>query len=300
MSKTPLVLAIGELLWDVLPTEAVLGGAPANFSYRLSSFNVPCYLVSRVGNDERGETALELIRSKNIYDKLLQKDSTLQTGYVSVSLDNLGNASYIIHTDVAYDNIELNEDLKNAAKEASIICFGTLVQRSPVSRKTINSVLEIAKDATKILDINLRKDCYSKETIESSLRLTDILKLNDEEIFKLKEILCLAGATELELGKELIRIYDLRSCLITRAERGVLAVTQRGEVTDIPGLKVSVVDTIGSGDAFTAGFVAALLKGKSIQECCTLGNILGSEVAKTKGGMSEIIISEALKELVQS
>ena len=284
------VLAIGELLWDVLPSGAVLGGAPANFAVRLATLDVPVVLVSKVGNDKLGQTACAELEELGVSTAFVQKDAKYPTGTVDVTLSASGNASYVINTGVAYDFMELNDSLLEQAKRCKVLCFGTLAQRSPASRGTIERLLEVASSAVKILDINLRRDCYSKETITQSLSKATVLKLNQDEIVALKPILGLKSESVKDLSEELIKKFGLRTILVTRAENGVFALDKDGTVVDVAGFKVKVVDTIGSGDAFTAGFVSRLLAGDPLSKCCSYGNKLGGLVAGTKGGMTRISV----------
>ena len=286
MNKT--ALAFGELLWDVLPTGAVIGGAPANFAFRLGSFGIPTRLVSRVGDDELGHKALEQLRALGVNTTLVQLDKKLPTGTVDVKLSESGNASYTINRDVAYDMIEPTSDLVKAARDATVICFGTLVQRADQSRKTLESLLSEAPNAIKFLDINLRKDCFSVETIQSSLKAATILKLNDDEVRVVNELLSLNTESIQDFSRKIIEQYSLDCCLITRAERGVFAMSKSGQEVDVPGRKVNVVDTIGSGDAFSAGFLTQYIKGATLDTACEFGNKIGGIVATTKGGMSNI------------
>lgn len=282
------VIAFGELLWDMLPSGPVLGGAPANFAYRLSTLGLAPLLISRVGNDELGENALGILKECGIDISYIQRDSEYGTGTVDVVLSPTGNASYTINKSVAYDHIQVTGELLEICSECRMFCFGTLVQRAETTRSTLYQLLEKATKAVKFLDINLRKDCYTAETVSRSLKFTDILKLNADEVGVVKSLLNISGESQEEICAAIMETYGIETCLVTMAEKGAIAYTSSGEEIRVPGKTVSVVDTIGSGDAFSAGFVGSYLQGMSLKASCEYANYLGAEVAQLKGGMSRI------------
>jgi fructokinase len=291
-SGAPCVLALGELLWDVLPTERLLGGAPGNFCFRLRQLGVPALLVSRLGRDLLGDELAEELMAKNFDLSLVQRDLSYPTGTVDVTLTADGNPSFTINKGVAYDNLETTPELLAAAANSSFICFGTLVQRSPKTRATIYATLEAASSATKFLDINLRKDCFTAETVSESLRRTDILKLNVSEVKVVTELLNLRASTPQDMARDVMQSFGIKTVLITLGEQGVCAVDASGTEITVPGIRVKVADTIGSGDSFAAGFTYKYLQGVSLEECCRFGNIIGAMNASRKGGMPDISRSE--------
>lgn len=293
------VLALGELLWDVLPSERLLGGAPANFCHRLRQLGVNAHMVSRVGGDALGKDLLSGLQALDFDLSLVQEDPVHPTGTVDVSLSRDGNPSFVINNDVAYDYIEATTALLTAACNASLICFGTLVQRSEKTRQTIYRVLEAAPSATKFLDINLRKDCYSAETVMESLRRTDILKLNTSEVAAISELLQLGTTTQKEMAQTVMRTYGVKTVLITLGEAGVYAIDAHDGECTVPGVSINVVDTIGSGDSFAAGFVFSYLQGEPLDECCHFGNLIGALNATKRGGMPNISSDELAKFLAQ-
>ncbi len=286
------VLAIGELLWDVLPTGKLLGGAPANYAYRLCQLGAPARMISRVGNDSLGDELLGQLAAKDFDLSLIQRDPALPTGTVDVTLSADGNPTFVINTDVAYDSVEATPELLEAAKHAGFVCFGTLSQRSEKTRETLNAVLATATNATKFLDINLRRDCYTKETITSSLHHCDILKLNTSEVAVVCDLLGLGKLTPGELASTMIKDFAISIVLVTLGDKGVLAVSKSGESISVPGISVTVADTIGAGDAFSAGFTFKYLQGAPLKECCQFGNITGAMSAARAGGMPSISTAE--------
>lgn len=279
------VVAFGETLWDLLPTGPVLGGAPCNFAYRVNSLGDRGIIVTRLGRDDLGKKAFEQLASLGMDTGGVQWDDARPTGTVPVRLDAQGVPDFTIVKNVAYDHIQ-PVDLK-----ADAVCFGTLIQRSPASRRALHRLLEASRGAVKLLDINLRKECFSRETIESSMERADILKLNDSEAFVLRKMFGLRGKELAGLARELRRRWSLDACVVTLGGKGAIGVTA-GEEVELGGWKVDVADTIGSGDAFSAAFLHCWLKGRSLYDCCFFGNALGALVARTKGATAPVSLDE--------
>jgi fructokinase len=286
MHKT--VLAFGEVLWDLLPSGPALGGAPFNFAYRASSLGDGGLMVSRLGRDELGERAWRRLEALGMDGRLIQWDEAHPTGTVRVDLSDPNRPDFHIVPDAAYDQIEPTPELLRAAASADCICYGTLIQRTPAARQTLAVVLNAGGRAAKLLDINLRKDCYTRETIVASLREADVLKLNDDEACALAGMFGV-GAPELPgFCEAMIEQWDLTHCVVTLGERGAFAMSEHGERVYVPGYKVELADTCGSGDAFSAGFIHRLLRGRPLAECCELGCALGAMVATQKGATEPI------------
>lgn len=289
MQKT--VIAFGETLWDMLPSGEKLGGAPFNFAYRVHSLGDHALIVSRLGKDVLGERAYSQILSLHMDTRFLQRDPKLPTGTVEVTLDEDNNPDYHIVPNVAYDNIEVTLDLLNTAVTVDCICFGTLAQRTEHSQNALRQILKTSKDSIKLLDINLRKDCYTTESIESSLGAADILRMNEDEAEFLAKHIGMKEPPLPKLSSKLIERYSLTHCLTTLGDRGAFAASAEGEMVYAPGYKVDLVDPCGSGDAFTAGFIFMLLRNSRLASCCQMGNILGALVA-TQAGATEPVSSK--------
>lgn len=286
------VLAVGELLWDILPTGAVLGGAPANFAVRLAALGTSASIVSRIGSDELGNRALAELAPRNVGLDLIQRDPIHPTGTVPVELTAEGNPRFTILPNVAYDFLEITDGIRRAAGQAKLVYFGTLIQRSPMARETLYSILEDSPRAVHLVDINLRKECYTRETIERSLKYANIAKLNNQEMHLIGEMFNGPSNSDESFGRWFVEYFDLDLAIITVGPDGALSVTKSGEVSHAPGLRVRVVDTIGAGDAFTAGFVHQFLRGKPPAECCYYGNAVGALTAAKQGGMPVYSTSE--------
>jgi fructokinase len=293
MTKT--IVAFGELLWDILPSCTVLGGAPFNFAYRVNSLGDTGLMVSRLGRDEFGQKAFEQVVQLGLDTTYIQWDDNLPTGTVQVSFGEDNKPDYVIVPQVAYDQIELTDTLIDAVSNADCLCFGTLSQRSEESRKTIEQLLERADMSLKLLDINLRKDCYSLETIIFSLQKADVLKLNEDEAYQLGRMLNASNRNIPEFCEEMLTKWSLKHCVVTLGEKGAFAISAGGERVYVPGYKVKLADSIGSGDAFSAGFVNKLLRRMSIIEAADFGNVLGALVATKEGATCPVTLDEINK-----
>ena len=282
------IAAFGELLWDLLPTGKVLGGAPANFIYRINSFGDHGTLLSKVGNDKSGRDAREEIRRLGLSDENIQTDYEFPTGSVKVKIDRNGIPDFNIITDVAYDHIEINAEMIDAFSEADCVCFGTLVQRYGISKNTLRELVHESPDVVKFLDINLRKKCYTATSVEESLRMANILKTNDEELLITKELLRLKSETLKDLAKEAIETFNLEIILCTLGSNGAFCLTNEGVFHYDPGYQIKLGDTVGSGDAFSAGFVHYYMNGHAIEDALRFGNAAGAMVATTIGAMAPV------------
>lgn len=259
-----IVMGVGEFLWDVTPTGKRAGGAPVNFSYHASCEGVEGWAVSAVGNDALGDELLAVAEEKGIHLLVARVDKPTST--VDVVLRD-GQPDFHIHENVAWDFIPLTDELLKKASAASAITFGTLAQRSPVSRATTQALLEAAPEsAWKVYDINLRQKFWSKELIEESLRLANVFKINNDEMDMLKGLFGFGDMGYDEVAARFIKEYGLRMLVLTAGAEYSAIYTPDGKVSEIPTPKVEVNDTIGAGDSFTGTLISGLLRGKSIQE----------------------------------
>ncbi len=281
------ILAFGELLWDLLPDRTVLGGAVFNCAYRLATLGNRVRFAGRIGNDELGRRAADEVVRLGLDLDLLQIDADHPTGMVSVTLHN-GVPDFYIVPEVAYDFIETDARLLAAAAEADALVFGTLIQRSPRSRATLAAVIEAAPRVLKFLDLNLRRNCYSEETVRSSLAAADLLKLNEDEVTMTARLLGLHVDSAAEFAGAMIDAFALECVIVTLGEKGVFASSAAGEQIYEPGYRVETADTVGAGDACAAGFLHAYLGGESLRRCCALGNALGALVAATHGATAKV------------
>jgi len=267
MSTSIQVIAIGELLWDVFPNQQRLGGAPANFAIhyaQLSGDNHAVALVSAVGDDDLGATARASINETGVNTDLVST-VTHPTGKVIVTTDSNGSPSYEIAADVAWDYLAGGDAVSQAASNAQAICFGTLAQRSPMSRTVIQeTVSATVESALRVLDINLRPTMTDPEVFQRSLEIANVLKLSDEELPVLAKQFALTGDYQSQLD-ELRQRFDLTTIAYTCGEHGAILL-HGDEISHCTGVPTDVVDTVGAGDAFTAALVAGLLEQKPLDE----------------------------------
>ncbi|SBW03497.1 carbohydrate kinase [uncultured Dysgonomonas sp.] len=259
------IVGIGELLWDLLPEGRKAGGAPVNFAFHASQAGADAYAISAIGNDTLGDELLYELDKNQI--KYLIERVGYPTGTVEVTLNN-GMPQYTINEQVAWDYIPLTENMKQLVSEADAICYGTLAQRSNVSRDTTEELLKLVKeDAYKLYDINLRQHFYSKELIDKSLSFANSFKVNDEEIEIMKamfglnmdnEQACRWFISQFNLKLVILTAGGLYSCLFTPDEYSVI---------ETP--KVIVADTVGAGDCFSGVLIASLLNGDSLAQSHT-------------------------------
>ena len=258
----PIVVGIGELLWDVLPTGKKAGGAPINFVYHATQLGAEGYAISAVGKDELGEEIVQELDNNHIAHCIESVD--YQTGTVEVTLEK-GIPTYNIIENVAWDHIPVSSKAIEIVKKAKAICFGTLAQRNMDSRKALTELLSYApEDALRFFDINIRQNYYSKELILDLLEKANILKINDEELEMLRSMMGLGGDYEV-CCKALLEKYGLKYVILTAGSKfSAIYSTDENSVIGTP--KVAVADTVGAGDSFSGAFVYSILAGKSLKE----------------------------------
>ena len=272
-------------MWDMLPEGKKIGGAPANFAYHVSQFGLDSRVVSAVGEDELGVEIL-----KNFHEKKLNcmiETVPYPTGTVQVELDRNGVPCYDIREGVAWDNIPFTPALEGLARQTRAVCFGSLAQRSVVSRETINRFLDVMPDGEgqyKIFDINLRQGFYTKEIICESMRKCNILKINDEELVTISRMFGYPGIDLQDKCWILLAKYNLRMLILTCGVNGSYVFTP-GEVSFVETPKVEVADTVGAGDSFTAAFVASILRGLPVNEAHRLAVATSAFVCTQNGAM---------------
>jgi len=279
------VVGLGEVLWDLLPRGASLGGAPANFAYIANLMGDRGIVASCVGEDSRGLHALRRMRELGLDIDHMQTDREHPTGTVKVEVGPHGQPRFEIAREAAWDHLQWTPDWQHLAETADAICFGSLAQRSLESRATIRQFLVSASPrAVKVFDVNLRQTYYSEEVIAESMKLAGIVKVNDDELPTILSLSRIAHDDELSSAQKLIRAYDLEIVCITRGSKGSLLV-RADEASEHIGFKVHVADTVGAGDAFTAGLVHEHLKGASLARMNEVANRVGAWVAGEIGAM---------------
>lgn len=289
MSKT--VIGVGELLWDMLPAGRQMGGAPVNFAYHASQLGCEAVAISALGDDQLGREIYE--RMNHLGMRYIVPTVDLPTGTVDVTLDKAGVPNFIINKNVAWDKIPITDQMLDVAKDADAICFGSLAQRDDVSRRTVNTILDaVPSDALRIFDINLRQNYYSKELICNSLSKVNILKLNDDEIVIVNQLLGIGGTNQDEIARKLLQDYKLSMLILTCGAEGS-HIYSGSRKSSMKTPDAPVADTVGAGDSFTAAFCAAILHGKSIEEAHKLAVDVASYVCTQNGAMP--VLPDGLK-----
>jgi fructokinase len=278
------IVGLGEVLWDILPERTCLGGAPANFAYITTLLGEKGIVASRVGQDALGEKALRRMQELGLDTTEVQNDSEHPTGTVHVEVDDKGFPRYEIARPVAWDFLTWTPAWQKLAQNADAVCFGSLAQRSEASRETIQQFVQASKQAVKIFDVNLRQSFYSQPVLDYSMRLADIVKFNDEELPKIMALSQLPHQDERSSAQKLIDRFDLKLVCVTRGGCGSLLVTDSA-ASEHRGFHVHVADTVGSGDAYTAGLVHEYLEGASLECMNEVANRVGAWVASQVGAM---------------
>lgn len=281
----PVVIGLGEILWDLLPEGKQLGGAPANFAYHAAQQGADAIVVSRIGNDDPGKEIQDTLKSKNL-KAYLQTDQDYPTGTVDVKFSEPGIPSYIINQPVAWDFIDLDDKLRELAQSCNAVCYGSLAQRNEGSSATIKGFLKhMPEKALRIFDINLRQNFYSKELIEENLDLSNIVKLNEDEFEILANMFDLPK-DELLFIREMIARFNLRNVVFTKGGNGSYF-ADNDSTSYLATPESKVVDTIGAGDSFTATVVMGILKEMSLSDIHSKAIEIGAFVCGNQGAMPE-------------
>lgn len=281
------VIAVGEILWDLLPAGRQLGGAPANFIQHARALGADAGLVSRVGDDELGREAVARLCARGVDTDLIQIDPQAPTGTVGVEIGPDHQPQFTIHENVAWDRIDVEDAALAAVQDADAVYFGSLAQRTAGGAAAVRRLVAASDPgALRICDINLRPPFVQPEIIRASLELATVLKLNNHELPVLAAMLGLGDTEERQID-ELVRRYSLRLIALTRGGQGSLLVGPKGR-SEQPAVAVEVVDTVGAGDAFTAALVLGLLHTWPLDETNRLAAEVAAFVCTRPGGTPEL------------
>jgi len=287
------ILCVGEILWDLLPEGAKAGGAPMNVAIHLAKFGMEVSFAGRIGDDPPGNDLKKFLEQQGLDTKLLQVDDKLPTSTVAVHLESDGNnVRFEIVDNVAWDRILLTEELEEATNKADVIIYGTLASRHSTTRSTISDILK-SSSCLKFLDINLRAPFYSKEVVEELIECASIIKLNSDEIRIISGWYGM-DYDEKRQAQWLAEKYNCDIICVTRGAAGAL-IYGNGQFIEHPGFKVDVKDTVGSGDAFLAGFIARYLSGESLDKSLEYACATGALVATMAGATPNYSQGEVLK-----
>jgi fructokinase len=266
-----------------LPAGKQLGGAPANFAYITSLLGDNGIPASRLGQDALGAAAIRRLGELALPTEFIQKDTDHPTGTVQVEVDGAGQPRFEISGSVAWDFLDWTPQWQTLAHQADAVCFGSLAQRSEHSRATVRKfVLASGRNAVRVFDVNLRQSFYTAQVLAESMKLATIVKLNHEELPRIMRLFELEHHREEDSARRLLSLHDLKLVCVTRGNGGSLLISA-GECSEHPGFRVKVADTVGAGDAFTAGIVHGYLRGTSLAQINENANRVGAWVASQSG-----------------
>ena len=294
MNNTNQILCFGEILWDNLPSGPVPGGAPMNVALHLSRFGINSSIASSIGKDKKGTDLIAFLKQSGLRTDLVQVHETLPTSEVLVFLDEHNTASYEICEPVAWDGIALTPELIYEVKASTAIVFGSLASRNAISRNTLIKVME--NNILKIMDVNLRPPYDTEANVKPLLEKSDIVKLNDDELIKITGWYNLSGSLEeriMAFGNRL----NLNTLIVTMGKNGAY-VLHENELYHHKGFKVVTEDSVGAGDAFLAGFLAAFFDGKDLNTALTEASAIGAFVASQPGATPNYT-KEVIKDFIK-
>ncbi|MPR34204.1 carbohydrate kinase family protein [Salmonirosea aquatica] len=275
------IICFGEVLWDMLPTGKMPGGAPMNVAFHLKNFGLNTALISRVGSDDLGDELIEFMQKAGLDVSLVQRGTNHLTGVVKVNMDDANEVTYKIVQPVAWDYIQLEEEAVRAVERSDGFVFGSLAARNPGTRETLHRLLE--KATFKIFDVNFREPYYTQETVEYLLQQADMVKMNAHE---LALITAWQGTLTDERSaiQRLSERFDVPTICVTRGGSGAI-LWKDGAFYESRGFAVQVSDTIGSGDSFLAALIKGLLHNdppaESLEFACATGSLVASRQGAT-------------------
>ncbi len=288
--KKLVIVGLGEILWDIFPSGPRFGGAPANFACSAAGLATEAFQVhiaGAVGNDKLGTQARKALLDHHVKTDALSIVD-YPTGQVLVSLDDDGHASYEFAANSAWDHLEWSADLESLAKTTDVVCWGTLCQRSEISKQTIRRfVASTPPHALRILDINLRSPFWNQEIIRDSLAMANVLKLNETELPVVCELLGLAGS-DVQVMQEIMTEYSLQVVALTRGANGSVLLRNNNEQSEVPGLQTTVIDTVGAGDSFTACLALGLSQGLTLDAINRWASQVASFVCSQPGATPKL------------
>ena len=293
------ILVFGEILYDIYDDVAVIGGAPFNYSVQLSrliSKNDNLKFITALGKDDFSKDAFKFIENENIDSSLMQVLDNYETGKATVFMNENKIPDYIIHENVAWDNIEFNSDIEKALKEKyDLFYFNILSCRSEKSYNTLKNIFKNIDSKYKVCDVTFRKNYYTKEKIKEALEFINILKINDDELAIIKSLFYpnLQNDNEILL-KNLNKDFNIDYIFLTLGKSGASSFYNNQYIFK-PSNKIKVVDTVGAGDSFCAALSYAILKKLDIKKVLDFASAVSEEMIQVKGGTAKYNI-KAIKE----
>ena len=282
MDKRYTLIGIGELLWDEFPGSRTLGGAPANFAFHANRLGTQGIVVSRIGKDRSGQEILAELERRNI-PNILSIDPFHPTGRVSVKIDSKGSPDYIIHENSSWDYLSIEPDMETIARQADVVCFGTLAQRNSIAAQAIRKFISITpENCLKFFDVNLRQAYFSKSIIKECLDLANILKLNHEELDLISKMF-LSADRETTCLDDLSQHFNLDLIVLTKGKEGSRLFVDKNNDSVYKPERSQVIDTVGAGDSFSAAVAVGLLKKMPLNRINNIANTVASFVCSCEG-----------------
>lgn len=283
----PVIIGIGEILWDLLPTGPRMGGAPANFACHAHALGADARIVSQVGEDPAGARLLRKLEEIGVPTNGISVSPEFPTGAVGVEIGADGQPNYAIVAEVAWDHLTVTPGNQELLENAAAVCFGTLAQRMPASASAIRELVSFTPaDALRVFDVNLRQDYYSVELIVESLRLANVLKINENELPEISRMFGITGGVREQIAG-LFSMFDLNLIAFTRGDEGSV-LFDGSEWCEHPGIAAVVVDTVGAGDSFTAAVTLGLLKQWPLAAISDAANQIAAFVCSQAGAIPPI------------
>ena len=290
MKATPFVtISLGEVLWDVFPDGKTLGGAPSNVARHLSQFGCEAYIISAVGNDMLGREAITLLETMGLRTDHIAVTGLAPTGTVDAIVDEAGNATYVIHENVAWDCLSITPGTLSLASLTQAANFGSLGLRTETARDASFAILDaLPEDALRMFDVNLRKPFINPEILRAGFERATVVKMNDDELLMIAEMFGLSSRAEKAVEDLLAMWPDVRHLLVTRGSEGAWWHNRRVLMKGSPPAIPAVADTIGAGDAFTASVMYGLLAGFGEEITLHAALAIAAYVCSRRGGMPEL------------
>lgn len=277
------ITSIGEILFDIYPDHKKLGGAPLNFIYHIKKLTDNGNIISRVGKDVLGNKVTNELKLANIPLDYIQQDNLHATGKANVIINEEGEPEFNIDSDSAYDYIELIDENENLiSSETDCLYFGTLAQRSEVSRNTIQSLFN--RGVKYFADLNLRDNFYDEDILTSTLQAADFIKVNYQEMHILNDLLLQSDYNTEKVAYELMEKFQINMIAVTRGKDGS-SIFENGKRFDYSSVDVKVIDTTGAGDAFSAILCIGYLQGQENTFINKLANEFANEICKFEGAL---------------
>ena len=289
------IVAFGEVVWDILPNGKVLGGTPSNMVFRCNLFGEEGHLLSRVGDDEPGREAIQCLKKLGISTVNVQTDTEFPTGTVNISFDEKNEPVFEVTPDVAFDHIEFSAEALKLARQADCLFFGLLPQRFGISKNTLRELIKESPNSLKFFDLKLFQHFFNSAVVENLLHASHIIRIKEKEIDFLIQRLELKNGDMQAFGRQLAEKYEVDLVLVTRGSQGVFAFHKNEGLFIDAGYRIDMKDNIGSGMAFSAGFLHYYLHGSSLQDALAFGNAAGALSATRVGATSPFSKKDVLR-----